>query len=137
MTDILNIFSLSSFITSTVCILIALVYMFISLRKKYENESEQLLKLIRVAAAISILSPIFWCLLSDAEMLYQTMGYASALYAVFAGAWLVLIVLGVLIFLFELAVRKGEQSTNGARKRFYTCAVFAFVCASALAWLFA
>lgn len=135
MSEVMNVFVLSAFVLGIISVFLAVVFMFLSAGARYYDEAKQINKLSRIAGVLSLLAPFFYCLLSENDLLQEAISNTSGIYAVFASAWLAVLVLGVLLGLFEMTMKKRSEEKPKRTALFVFSLVMITLC-SLLAWLF-
>lgn len=136
MTEVLNLFVLSTVALFSVSLMLSIVFSFLSCNAKYGQEAKKLLYPVLISSFLAVLSPFAICLFSDIDLFYTALEMASTLYTIFAGAWMIILVLNVLIFLFTLVMKKEKTDTQKERKKYLYSQAAAFVCSLLFAWMF-
>lgn len=135
MTEVMTFFILSTVILFTVGVLSGLVFSLPAFHLKFTKDTAKLLLLTRIASLLSVLSPLVFCIFSQAETLDSAMNLASVLYAMFAGMRLLALVVGFLPRLFAHLAGKKIAGPRAVRNLFYISETVACAVCALLAWL--
>lgn len=130
------VFQILDFLLGMTSAVLAIVYIIFYSNNAPSREKSGLLRLTKMTGVVSILAPFFFCLLSDTYDLYDNMGDAAGLCALFMFVWMAVTAIALLAFIVSVLTGKNRKQEKANRKSVIPFAVLATLLSQIISWLF-